>query len=263
MEYLSGETLEDRLKRGALPLEQALQVAIQIADALAAAHRAGVIHRDLKPGNIMLTGGGRAGPPQAKLLDFGLAKSGPPVATTAAGSMLPTLSPALTAQGTILGTFQYMAPEQIEGLEADARTDIFAFGAVLYEMVTGRRAFDAKSRASLIAAILEHEPPESVGGRRRGAAAVGARGAPVPGQEPRRALADRGGPAPRVEVGGRIDRARTRPSRVAERTRRRCGAARSRPASPSQPRCSRARSSEPSRGGRLAKRPRPSPASSD
>jgi serine/threonine-protein kinase len=159
MEYLSGETLEDRLRRGALPLEQALQVAIQIADALASAHRAGVIHRDLKPGNIMLVGGGRTASPEAKLLDFGLAKSAASVATGAAGSMLPTLAPALTEQGTILGTFQYMAPEQIEGLEADARTDIFAFGSVLYEMVTGRSAFPAKSRASLIAAILDHEPP--------------------------------------------------------------------------------------------------------
>ena len=191
MEYLEGETLEERLKRGALPLEQALAVAIQIADALAAAHRAGVVHRDLKPGNIMLRRRGgsstdarvpsadvrrggpsplddargvlsdsrRAGRPDAKLLDFGLAKTGGPVATAAAGSMLPTTPPALTAQGTILGTFQYMAPEQLEGLEADARSDIFAFGSVLYEMVTGRKAFEARSHASLIAAILEHEPP--------------------------------------------------------------------------------------------------------
>ena len=152
MEYLEGETLEQRLKKGALPLDQALQVGIQIADALAAAHRAGIVHRDLKPGNIMLTKSG------AKLLDFGLAKTGVP-AVAGSLSMLPTTPPNLTVQGTILGTFQYMAPEQLEGLEADARSDIFAFGSVLYEMITGGKAFKAKSHASLVAAILEHEPP--------------------------------------------------------------------------------------------------------
>ena len=152
MEYLDGETLESRLKRGPLPLEQALDIAIQIADALAAAHRAGVVHRDLKPGNIML---GKKG---AKLLDFGLAKGVVSTNPVTTGSMLPTTPPALTVQGTILGTFQYMAPEQLEGQEADARSDIFAFGAVLYEMVTGRKAFEGKSQASLIAAILEREP---------------------------------------------------------------------------------------------------------
>jgi eukaryotic-like serine/threonine-protein kinase len=159
MEYLEGETLEQRLKKGALPLDQALELAIQIADALAAAHRSRIIHRDLKPGNIMLVRrGGPSGPPAAKLLDFGLAKTSPVVAS-AALSMLPTTPPAtMTARGTILGTFQYMAPEQLEGQEADARTDIFAFGAVLYEMVTGKKAFEGKSQASLIAAILEHEP---------------------------------------------------------------------------------------------------------
>jgi eukaryotic-like serine/threonine-protein kinase len=126
MEHLDGETLADRLTKGALPLEDALRVAIQIADALSAAHRHGIVHRDLKPGNVMLT---RAG---AKLLDFGLAKAGGPIAGTGL-SMLPTTPPNLTAQGTILGTFQYMGPEQLEGKEADARTDIFAFGALLYE----------------------------------------------------------------------------------------------------------------------------------
>src|ERR1700730_16519203 len=152
MQYLEGETLEARLKNGALPLDQALQTAIQIADALDNAHRAGIVHRDLKPGNIMLTKSG------AKLLDFGLAKTGAPGA--AAGlSMLPTTPPGLTAQGTILGTLQYMAPEQLEGHEADARTDIFAFGAVVYEMLTGRKAFEGKSQASLIGAILKDQPP--------------------------------------------------------------------------------------------------------
>ena len=152
MELVEGETLADRLKKGPLPLDHALKVAIQIADALSAAHRQGIVHRDLKPGNVMLTKTG------AKLLDFGLAKASGPVAG-AGLSMVPTTPPNLTAQGTILGTFQYMAPEQLEGGEADARSDIFAFGAVLYEMATGRKAFEGKSQASLIAAILEREPP--------------------------------------------------------------------------------------------------------
>ncbi len=152
IEYLEGETLEQRLKKAALPLDHALQVGIQIADALAAAHRAGIIHRDLKPGNIMMTKSG------AKLLDFGLAKTGAP-AVVGNLSMVPTTPPGLTQQGSILGTFQYMAPEQLEGHEADARTDIFAFGVVLYETVTGRKAFEGKNQASLIAAILEREPP--------------------------------------------------------------------------------------------------------
>jgi eukaryotic-like serine/threonine-protein kinase len=151
IQYLEGETLESRLTKGGLPVAEALTIAIQIADALATAHRAGIVHRDLKPGNIMLTRGG------AKLLDFGLAKmSAPAIAVT--GTMLPTTPAAVTAQGTILGTFQYMAPEQIEGLEADARSDIFAFGAVLYEMLTGKHAFEGKTRASLIGAILKDEP---------------------------------------------------------------------------------------------------------
>jgi eukaryotic-like serine/threonine-protein kinase len=152
MQYLEGETLADRLKKGALPLDQALKFAIQIADALATAHKAGIVHRDLKPGNIMLTKSG------AKLLDFGLAKSTPAMAG-AGLSMLPTTPPNLTAQGTILGTFQYMAPEQLEGKDADARTDIFAFGAVVYEMVTGKKAFEGKSQASLIGAIMHADPP--------------------------------------------------------------------------------------------------------
>src|SRR5262245_60210672 len=131
MEYLEGETLADRLKEGALPLDDALRMAIQIADALSMAHRHGIVHRDLKPGNVMLTTTG------AKLLDFGLAKTCAAIAAPVGLSSLPTSPASLTAQGTILGTFQYMAPEQIEGHEVDARTDIFALGVVLYESVTG------------------------------------------------------------------------------------------------------------------------------
>ena len=153
LEYLDGQTLADRLTRGALPIDQVLTYSIQIADALDKAHRAGIVHRDLKPGNIMVTKGG------VKLLDFGLAKTrvgGPGLAGGL--SALPT-EQGLTAHGTILGTFQYMAPEQLEGHDADARTDIFAFGAVAYEMVTGKKAFEAKSQASLISAIMSSEPP--------------------------------------------------------------------------------------------------------
>ena len=155
MQYLEGETLAARLERGALPVAQALALAIQIAGALDAAHRAGIVHRDLKPGNIMLTKSG------ARLLDFGLAKVVAPAVATAGLSMAPTTPAALTEQGTILGTFQYMAPEQLEGREADARSDIFAFGCVLYEMLTGRKAFEGKSHASLIGAIM-HAQPASV-----------------------------------------------------------------------------------------------------
>jgi len=154
MEYLEGETLADRLKKGPLPTDAVLRYGIQIADALDKAHRQGVVHRDLKPANVMLTKSG------AKLLDFGLAKlKGPEMSAGSMLSALPTGEKPLTEAGTLLGTFQYMAPEQLEGRDADARTDIFAFGAVVYEMATGRRAFEGKSQASLIAAILEHEPP--------------------------------------------------------------------------------------------------------
>jgi serine/threonine protein kinase len=154
MEYLEGETLAQRLIKGALPLDQVLRYAVQIADALDQAHRHDIVHRDLKPGNIMLTRSG------AKLLDFGLAKLKLDSGAVLTGlSALATGGQSLTAEGTILGTVQYMAPEQLEGKEADARTDIFAFGAVVYEVATGHKAFTGKSHVSLIAAILEHEPP--------------------------------------------------------------------------------------------------------
>src|SRR5438309_10722936 len=152
MEYLEGETLAERLKKGPPPLAQVLQYAIEISDALDKAHRKGITHRDLKPGNIMLTKSG------TKLLDFGLAKlKASPTASPL--SQLPTANDTITAQGTILGTLQYMAPEQIEGGEINARTDIFAFGVVVYEMATGRKAFEGKTSASVMAKILEVDPP--------------------------------------------------------------------------------------------------------
>jgi eukaryotic-like serine/threonine-protein kinase len=155
MEYLEGETLSDRLSKGPLPLEQTLKYGTEIADALDRAHRAGIVHRDLKPGNVMLTKSG------VKLLDFGLAKLAAPSSGVVSGlSMLPTTPKGsnLTAEGTILGTFQYMAPEQLEGKDADTRTDIFAFGSVLYEMATGRKAFSGSSQASLITSIMGSNP---------------------------------------------------------------------------------------------------------
>jgi serine/threonine protein kinase len=159
MELLEGETLELRLRRGALPLPEILSIGTDVAGALEVVHRAGIVHRDLKPANVMLVGRSGTSDPVAKLVDFGLAKRAAPVAKVAAVSGLATEAASdLTAQGTILGTLQYMAPEQLEGKEADARSDIWAFGAVLYEMLTGRRAFEGKSYVSLIAAILEHEP---------------------------------------------------------------------------------------------------------
>ena len=152
MECVEGETLARRLEKGALPLEQVLKFGAQIGDALDKAHRNGVVHRDLKPGNIMLT------PTGAKLLDFGLAKSAPPLADMASLTAPAALAAPITAQGTILGTIQYMSPEQIEGRELDARSDIFSFGAVLYEMLTGQRAFPGKSQLSVVSAIVEKEP---------------------------------------------------------------------------------------------------------
>jgi Tol biopolymer transport system component len=155
MELVEGETIASRLAKGPIALEQMLPIGIQIADALDRAHRQGIVHRDLKPANVMLTKSG------VKLLDFGLAKTLAPQAAATGLTSLPTMaSPQhLTQQGTILGTFQYMAPEQLEGSEADARSDIFALGAVLYEMATGKKAFEGKSQASLIGSILRDTPP--------------------------------------------------------------------------------------------------------
>jgi serine/threonine-protein kinase len=156
MEYLEGETLANHLLKGPLPIEQALRYATEIADALDKAHRKGITHRDLKPGNIMLSKTG------SKLLDFGLAKLKQDAAPAELpASQLPTLKDNPTAQGTILGTLQYMAPEQVEGNieQIDGRTDIFAFGAVVYEMTTGKKAFEGKTSASVIGAILHVEPP--------------------------------------------------------------------------------------------------------
>jgi Tol biopolymer transport system component len=182
MELVEGDTLAHRLHRGPLPPAELLRLGTQIAEALERAHRAGVIHRDLKPGNVMITKTG------AKLMDFGLSRAtglsggaGSSAAMTAL-SQSPTMAQALTAEGTILGTFQYMSPEQLEGREADARSDIWALGCVLYEMATGRRAFEGRSQASLIAAILERDPPPlgtpppSTGGLAAGGPPVGIEG---------------------------------------------------------------------------------------
>ena len=153
LEYVEGQTLADVIAGRPLPLDSALQYAIDIADALAEAHRHGIVHRDLKPANIIIAANG------PKLLDFGLAKQ-VPIGLGAGVSDAVTAPPAaVSALGMIVGTLQYMAPEQLEGKDADARTDIFAFGAVLYEMLTGRRAFDAPSQPSVIAAIMSSPPP--------------------------------------------------------------------------------------------------------
>jgi tRNA A-37 threonylcarbamoyl transferase component Bud32 len=160
MELVDGETLAARLGKGALSTIEVLRLGAQIADALDRAHRAGIAHRDLKPGNIMLTKSG------AKLLDFGLARAtglagadGGRDLTGTALALSPTVAAPLTAEGTLIGTFLYMAPEQLEGREADARTDIWALGCVLYEAATGRRPFEGRSQASLISSIMSAEPP--------------------------------------------------------------------------------------------------------
>jgi serine/threonine protein kinase len=220
MEYLEGETLADRLagtkRAGAttpgdasmrsvapasgaarpLKLEDALAISLQMADALDKAHRRGIIHRDLKPGNVMLVrGGGSAAIPTAKLLDFGLAKLGAAPPQSITETRLATTPPRsaeapLTSRGTILGTFQYMAPEQIEGQEADARTDIWAFGCVLYEMLTGRRAFEGKTQTSLI----WRDPRATADAGRRAPATHAARAQPhrphVPCEGSRRPVSD-------------------------------------------------------------------------
>jgi Tol biopolymer transport system component len=152
MEYLAGETLAHRLLRGALPLEDVLRIAVQLADALDAAHRAGLTHRDLKPANVMLTAGG------AKVLDFGLAKWHGSHADVVGSVANATVHPTLTQTGIVVGTIQYMAPEQVEGREADSRSDLFSIGAIVYEMTTGRRAFEGTSSASVMAAILTSSP---------------------------------------------------------------------------------------------------------
>ena len=152
MELVEGETLERRLTKGPLPPEQTIRFAAEIADALANAHKRGITHRDLKPSNIMLTESG------TKLMDFGLAKQSSTAPLEAALTEMSAEQAKVTAEGMIVGTFQYMAPEQLEGREADARTDIFALGEVIYEMATGKPAFAGKSRPSLIAAILSSEP---------------------------------------------------------------------------------------------------------
>src|SRR5215469_16084297 len=158
LEYLEGETLAERLKKGPLPIEQVLKYAIEISDALDKAHRKGITHRDLKPNNILVTKSG------AKLLDFGLAKLKQEATPIRSLSQRATVDSAMTAEGTILGTLQYMAPEQVEGKsnEVDARTDIFAFGALVYEMPTGKKAFEGKTQASVMAKILEVDPPSIV-----------------------------------------------------------------------------------------------------
>lgn len=153
MELLEGETLGDRIQRGLIPVDEVVRIGSEIADALERAHRAGVVHRDLKPGNIFLT------PHGVKLLDFGLAKYGEPDVLTTSSAGMKTEKRPLTAEGSIVGTFFYMAPEQLEGREVDRRADIFALGVVLYEMATSQRPFDGTSRASVIASVLERQAP--------------------------------------------------------------------------------------------------------
>jgi serine/threonine protein kinase len=154
MEMVDGESLAERIARGPLPVDEVVKLGTQLADALHRAHRAGIVHRDIKPGNVMLSRSG------AKLMDFGLARSqrAPGGGHDTAMTQTPTVQQPLTAEGTMVGTFQYMAPEQLEGREADARSDLWALGCVLYEMATGRRAYDGQTPASLISAIMRDDP---------------------------------------------------------------------------------------------------------
>src|SRR3954468_22073888 len=153
MELVEGESLEARLRRGPLPLDEALAIARQVGDALSAAHERGIVHRDLKPGNIMLTPDG-----SVKVLDFGLARMVEPDAAVSGLSMSPTLSIQATMAGTILGTAPYMSPEQARGRTVDKRTDVWAFGCVLFEMLTGKRAFDGDDITETIASIVKGDP---------------------------------------------------------------------------------------------------------
>ena len=190
MEYLEGQTLAERLAKGPLPLDQVLKIGTEIAQALEKAHQQGIIHRDLKPANIMLTKAG------AKLMDFGLGEAGnldcsraigpltPSTPTMNLASLTSAASP-LTQKGSIVGTFQYMAPELLQGAEADARSDLFSFGCVLYEMITGRRAFEGKSQLSVFTAILEKDPEPISASPAAGPAHAGSRCACMPRQRSR------------------------------------------------------------------------------
>jgi serine/threonine protein kinase len=208
MEYLEGESLEARLRKGPIPIEEALQIAIQIAGALDSAHRRGMVHRDLKPGNVMLTKGG------AKLLDFGLAKMNGASGLSRTELTQLTAAQPITVQGTILGTLQYISPEQLEGKEADARSDIFSFGTMLYEMITGRKGFRGIEPGDLDCGRDVGQPAAGVDASPDGVAGAGPAGAQMPGEVPGRTLADCRGSFQRAEmdcgnrIGGRRARAR-------------------------------------------------------
>ena len=214
MEYLEGQTLAERLEKGALPLDQVLKIGTEIAQALEKAHQQGIIHRDLKPANIMLTKAG------AKLMDFGLAKPELSIAPQAAGPFTPSTptmnlasltsaaSP-LTQKGLIVGTFQYMAPELLQGAEADARSDLFSFGCVLYEMITGRRAFEGKSQLSVFTAILEKDPEPIAASPTTGSADARPGGARLPCQRSGGSLSVRARRGDGPALDGRCSAART------------------------------------------------------